>query len=63
MTFIQERQHNELPEFSTSAAERLKEKVKAKLANRAWGAGQKEVLPKPRYDQIFADGVAWLDSM
>ena len=53
----------ELPGISNAAAKRLKEKVKAKLAGVAGASGQMEVFPKPRYDQVFAEGVAWLDGL
>ena len=43
--------------------QKLKEKVKAKLAGVAGASGQMEVFPKPRYDQVFAEGVAWLDGL
>jgi hypothetical protein len=41
----------------------LKERVKAKLAEKRASSRMVVPTPPPRYDEIFARGIEWLDSL
>jgi len=42
---------------------RAKEEIKKRLAERREARAQQEQAPAPRYDEVFFDGLSWLDEL